>query len=174
MVPGLPGMDRARPRGGEKRSAARLGDRLGAVVAALVRGHAWLVERTSLYTRTVLGITAAICLALLIFGVGEAWLDYRLHAQVQQVQAQNDRLRQDTAATLRQAEWAESPGAIEDAARAMGYARPGEQPVVIVTTTPTTTPLPAPAPPARQTAGQTSQQQRTSGLVSPLQILFGG
>jgi cell division protein FtsB len=156
---------------------------LGEAAAAVARWYAWLVARTTLYTRSVLGITAAICLALLIFGAGEAWLNHQVHVRVEQVQRQNARLRQDTATTLRQAEWAESAGAIEDAARAMGYARPGEQPVVIVVAkptatpkaTPTQTPLPAPAPAPKASAPlSTDQRTQTGSLISPPQILFGG
>jgi cell division protein FtsB len=109
-------------------------------VAAVAAWYAWLVARTSLYTRFVLGITAAICLALLVFGADEAWVRHRVDVRTQQVESENDQLKQDTAATVRQAEWAESAAAIEDEARAMGYARPGEQPIVIVTATPTSAP----------------------------------
>jgi hypothetical protein len=101
------------------------------------------VARTTLYTRTVLWVTALICCALAVFSASEAWLSYHLAARIQQTQAENAHLQHDALITTRRAAWAESPEAIEDAARALGYARPGEHPVVIVVASHT-----AAAPPA--------------------------
>jgi cell division protein FtsB len=174
----VPAVDRQRGRGGEGHRVQRPARVLGTAVSAVMRWYTWLAARTTLYTRSVLGVTAAICLALLIFGASEAWLNHQIHVQVQQVQSANARLRQDTASTLRQAAWAESPAAIEGEARAMGYARPGEQPVVIVTAQPTSTPLPTPTPTAtpsgQHATGQSGPSGQARDIVSPLQILFGG
>jgi cell division protein FtsB len=173
-----PSVDRQRGRDWEGYRVQRPARGLGVAASAVTRWYTWLAVRTTLYTRSVLGVTAAICLALLIFGASEAWLNLQIHVRVQQVQSANARLRQDTATTLRQAAWAESPAAIEGEARAMGYARPGEQPVVIVTAQPTTTPPPAPAPSptpsGQRPSGQSGQSGQARDQISPLQILFGG
>jgi cell division protein FtsB len=149
----------------------------GALVA-VARWYAWLVARTTLYTRFVLGISAAICLALLVFGADEAWLAHRIADHIRQVESQNARLRQDTTATLAQAQWAESDAAVEGAARAMGYALPGEQVVVIVTPRPgaAAQPTPAPAPPpAGSLAGDlASGSGQVRDSLNPFTIIFGG
>jgi hypothetical protein len=169
-----------RRRAGSGRSPATLGRRLADAVTAVARWYAWLVERTTLYTRFALGISAAICLALVVFGADEAWLAHRIDVHIQQVESQNARLLQDTAATLAQARWAESDAAIETEARAMGYARPGEHVVVIATPQPTATPLPTPAAaPAPHSAGSlVSRLAAGNGpyrdSLSPFTIIFGG
>ncbi|HEY7781430.1 MAG TPA: hypothetical protein VIC85_14575 [Ktedonobacterales bacterium] len=99
--------------------------------------------RGSLGTRTLRWGTAAICLALLAATLGEAWVNLRLHSEIQAASAQNAWLRRDTQATRRQVDQASAPGTIEDEARARGYIRPGDQPVVVAAT------QPGAAPPAR-------------------------
>ncbi len=122
----------------------------------LAAWRARYLSRMPLYTRTLLWITAAICAALLAFTASEAWVNIELQRQIHQTEVQNARLRQDTTATERRAAWAESPGTIEDEARAMGYARPGEQPVVVAASQPAQ-PAPAPAPhPTRSTSAGTT------------------
>ena len=173
-----PFTDSQRTRRGAQWTAPPVANALARTVATAARWYAWLAERTTLYTRFVLGVSVAICLALVMFGAGEAWYSHRIEMHIQQVESQNARLRADTAATLVQVTWAESDTAIEGAARAMGYARPGEQPVVIVTPRPAPVPLPAPAPAPLPTgslaAALDSASQQAGGKVSPFQFLFGG
>jgi cell division protein FtsB len=107
------------------------------------------VSRTTLYTRTVLLATAGICAALVFATLSEAWINYQLRQQVGQAQAANARLQQDATATARQINWAESPGAIENAARARGYVRPGEQAVAVAAATPARSTSSAHAPAAK-------------------------
>jgi cell division protein FtsB len=127
------------------------------------------VSRTTLYTRTLLWITGAICVALLVFTASEAWVGHRLQQQVLQAQAENARLRQDALATTQRATRAEAPGTIEDEARAMGYARPGEQPVAIATTA---QPPAAPTPRSARAAGGSGAQP--GSWLGWWQNLFGG
>jgi cell division protein FtsB len=142
----------------------------GRQAALRVRGklagwHTGYVSRVPFYSRTLLWITAAICAALLIFTGSEAWVNFQMQRQIEQARVQNAWLRQDTATTERRAAWAESPGTIEDEARALGYARPGEQAVVVAASPPaqpaaasmpTPAPAPAPTPTASASPGTTA------------------
>jgi cell division protein FtsB len=101
------------------------------------RWSQWYVPRTTLYTRTVVWATAAICAALIVATLSEAWVNYRLQQQVRQAQAANAQIQQDSTATAGRIAQAESPATIEDEARARGYVRPGEQAVVIAGSQPT-------------------------------------
>jgi cell division protein FtsB len=89
------------------------------------------LSRTTLYTRTVLWATAAVCAALIVATLSEAWVNYRLEQQVGQAQAANAQTRQDMATTTQRIASAESPATIEAEARARGYVRPGEHAVAI-------------------------------------------
>ncbi|GAC1456138.1 MAG: hypothetical protein PVSMB4_16430 [Ktedonobacterales bacterium] len=104
------------------------------------------LSRATLFTRTVLWVTAAVCASLVIGTLSEAWVNYRLQQQVRQVRAENAWLRQDAQTTAGRVAWAESPQTVEDEARARGYARPGDRPVVIASTSQTAQPAAAPAP----------------------------
>lgn len=97
-------------------------------------------QRPAALTRALaLWATLALCVALLV-GVGsELWTGYQLQRQVAQTQAQNAALQRDIARTQRGAIQAQSPASVERTARAWGYARPGETPVVIAAPTPTAT-----------------------------------
>ncbi|HEX9413339.1 MAG TPA: hypothetical protein VF916_07525 [Ktedonobacterales bacterium] len=98
-------------------------------VAAWYQRH---LARMTLCSRTLAVATTAICAALLFAILSQAWVNDRLQQQVRQAQVENARLRADILATTRRAAWAEAPATIEDEARAIGYIRPGEQAVVIV------------------------------------------
>ncbi len=138
-----------------RRSSSRLwwlhhtARRVGSGVRDRTAGwHQSYLSRTTLYTRTVLWVTVAVCAALVLFTASETWVNLRLRQQVSQVKLENQRLRLDATATDRKAAWAESPATIEDEARSIGYARPGDQPVVIATrpSQPSAAPAPSTAP----------------------------
>jgi cell division protein FtsB len=109
-------------------------------------------ERTTLYTRTLALAAMALCTALLFAGGSQALVNQRLANQVRAEQAANARLRADIASTTRHLAWATAPATIEAEARALGYIRPGERAMVIVSpasVTPVAAPSSsgAPAPP---------------------------
>lgn len=139
------------------------------VSTRLAGWRAGYVSRLPVYSRTVLWISAAVCAALLVFTGSEAWVNFQLQRQIHQAQARNTWLRQDTTATERRAGWAESPGTIEDEARAMGYARPGEHAVVVAASQPT--------PPATASA-PTPTPSASAGSEAPWndwwRLIFGG
>ncbi len=93
--------------------------------------------RTTLASRTLFWALLAICAALLVATLSEAWVRHGVEVQVEQTQAQNAALQRDTTATRQAIATAESPAAIEAKARAWGYIRPGDVPVIVVTPTPT-------------------------------------
>ena len=140
--------------------------------ARLARLGAWSVPvpRTTLYTRTVLWATAAICAALIVATLSEAWVNYRLQQQVGQAQAANAQTRQDMAATARRIAWAESPTTIEEEARARGYVRPGEHAVAIAGG--------QPGQPATASRGRKTAASHGSGPAGHWldwwRLLFGG
>ncbi len=94
--------------------------------------------RPAALTRALLvWATVALCVALLVGAGSERWTAYQLQRQVAQTQTQNVALKRDIARTQRATIQAQSPAAIERAARAWGYTRDGETPVVIAAPTPT-------------------------------------
>ena len=111
---------------------ARVGHQLPSVRTCVAAWYQRYLARMTLYSRTLAVATAAICAALLFAILSQAWVNDRLQQQVRQAQVENARLRADILATTRRAAWAEAPATIEDEARAIGYIRPGEQAVVIV------------------------------------------
>ena len=135
-------------------------------------GFSRCLSGTTLYTRTLLGVTAAVCVALLLATASEVWVGSRVQRQVEQVQLANQHLRQDAALTARQTAWAEAPGTIEDEARAMGYVRPGEHAFVIATPQPAAASTPAPA--RSPAAGSAAQGARQAGWLDWLSRFFGG
>lgn len=87
----------------------------------------------------VVWVTLALCGALLV-GVGvEYWLRANLERQVAQTQTQNDTLQHDITRTRYATTQAQASATIEREARAWGYTRPGETPIVIAAPTPTPT-----------------------------------
>jgi cell division protein FtsB len=118
------------------------------------------LARTTLYTRTLVLATAALCGALLFATGSQALVNHRLAGQVSAAQADNARLRADIAATNRRLAWASAPATIEAAARVRGYLRPGERAMVIV---------PAPTDPRA-----TAPNARPDPASDWWRILFGG
>ena len=91
--------------------------------------------RPTIGSRTItLWVTMAICVALLVATAGEVWARISVERQVAQTQSQNARIRQDIHTTQQQVTQANSPATIEREARAWGYVRPGETPVIIAPT----------------------------------------
>src|SRR5260221_3951373 len=110
----------------------RVGHQLSSARARVAAWYQRHLARMTLCSRTLAVATTAICAALLFAILSQAWVNDRLQQQVRQAQVENARLRADILATTRRAAWAEAPATIEDEARAIGYIRPGEQAVVIV------------------------------------------
>jgi hypothetical protein len=162
------GMPIRRPLRRLERLSRWLGHLTAVRIAYPVRWCLRQLVRTTLLTRTVLGTTAAICGALLVATLSEAWVTYRLEQQVSQAQAANAWLRHDASATARQVVWAQAPQTIEDEARARGYVRPGDQPVVIAAGQAAPA-MPAPARPARANGGGLTGQ-----WPDWWQLFFGG
>lgn len=117
---------------------------------ALANWRARHPARGSLRAQTLRWGTAAICLALLAATLGETWVNLSLQGEIRAAAAQNTWLRRDTQATERQVSQASAPGTIEDEARARGYIRPGDQPVVVAAS------QPGAAPPVRASASRPS------------------
>lgn len=90
------------------------------------------LDGATLYVRMVLGITAALCLALLAGTLNEAHVAAGLRAQAGQTASANARLRADITTTMRLALAAESDATIVREAHQMGYFLPGEPWVVTV------------------------------------------
>lgn len=87
--------------------------------------------RASLVQRTLLWAMLVICATLLVATVSEAWAHADAQARVQAAQAHNAALRRDIQTTQRNIQIAQSPDTIEHQARAWGYSRPGEHPIVV-------------------------------------------
>lgn len=106
-------------------------ERQGIIEAQPPRG-ASRPPRTSLATRTLLWAAIVICGALLVATLSEAWTRSGVDAQVAAAQARNAALRQDVANTQRAIQQAQSPATIERTARAWGYIRPGDHPILVI------------------------------------------
>lgn len=89
--------------------------------------------------RTLQLVVLAICVALLIATAAEAWVRHGVEQQVAAAQARNAALQRDIVTTQRSITIAQQPATIEREARAWGYIRAGDHPVVV-------TGGPAPAP----------------------------
>ena len=74
---------------------------------------------------------ALICLALLAATGAERWTLWQEQQTVTQTQHENARLERDIAQTRQAVSQAQTPDAIERAARHLGYIRPGDTPVII-------------------------------------------
>lgn len=95
--------------------------------------HALRATRAALIQRTLLWAMLVICATLLVATVSEAWAHADAQARVQAARAHNAALRRDVETTQRAIQVAQSPDAIERQARAWGYSRPGEHPIVVAT-----------------------------------------
>ena len=89
-------------------------------------------DRPSLAQRTLLWAVLVICASLLIATGSEAWVRAGVERQVAAAQARNAALQRDVAATGQAIVVARSPDTIEREARAWGYIRPGDHPVLVV------------------------------------------
>lgn len=101
-----------------------------------------------LRTRLIIWGTAAICGLLILATLGEVWTVHLLNQQIaaneqtnQQLQGQNQQIS-NTVQQLQQA------STIEQEARKLGFIFPGDQPVIVVTTTPQQAPAPQATPPS--------------------------
>jgi len=124
------------------RSTRRAGRR-----ADLARGpQPWNRRRragTPLLSRTIIWGTAAICVALLIGTLGEAWFGYRMNQRVEAQQAQNAQLQAQNVQLQAQARRLNQADVIEAEARQrFDYIRPGDQPVAVIPVADTPTPTP--------------------------------
>lgn len=81
--------------------------------------------------KPMLLIGALICLALLTAIGAERWTLWQEQQAVAQTHAENQRLQRDTEQAQQAAAQAQTPDAIERAARNMGFIFPGDTPVII-------------------------------------------
>ncbi len=106
-----------------------------AVGLAETAGHS-RARRNSLFTQTVIWVTGLICLALLLGSLGQAWSNSQLMQRVQATQQQTQQLQAQHDSLARLANYYKDPFVIESEARQeLGYIRPGEHPLVIVSST---------------------------------------
>ncbi|MEO7001072.1 MAG: septum formation initiator family protein [Ktedonobacterales bacterium] len=90
------------------------------------------VPHARLGTHALLWVTLAICVALLVATASETWTRSSIERQAAQTRAQNIAIQQDTHQTQQEIAVAKSPATIEREARAWGYIRHGDTPVLIV------------------------------------------
>lgn len=123
-------------------------------------------RRQSLFTRTILWVTGLVCAALLLATIAQAWSNSQLNERLQTEQQKLQQLR-DTNASLKQGvDHYKDPAVVEREARdQLGYARPGEQVVMIVPSGNTT-------PPRTQQHSQTQPQQ--GFWLDWWRLFFGG
>ncbi len=90
-------------------------------------------RRTSLFTKTVIWITALVCTAFLLATLAQAWSNSTLMEKVQQEQHALKQVQIEHNHLQKAAEHYKDPAVIESEARQqLGYIRPGEQAVVII------------------------------------------
>ncbi|HAH00782.1 MAG TPA: hypothetical protein DCL75_18450 [Ktedonobacter sp.] len=90
-------------------------------------------KRGSLFTQTIIWVTGLICLALLFGSLAQAWSNSSLMQRVQSAQQQTQQLQDKHDTLVRLAGYYKDPFVIESEARQqLGYVRPGEHPVVII------------------------------------------
>jgi cell division protein FtsB len=101
-------------------------------------------RRSSLFTQTIIWITGLICLAFLLGTLAQAWSNSKLMQDVQKAQQQLQQVQDQNAHLQRQADYYKDPFVIESEARQqLGYIRPGEHPIIIVSSTSPTQPTTA-------------------------------
>lgn len=93
-------------------------------------------NRGSLVQRTLLWAVLVICASLAVATASEAWTRHGIEQQVAAARERNAALQRDVTATQRAVQAAQSPAAIEREARAWGYIRAGDHPVIVVTQAP--------------------------------------
>jgi cell division protein FtsB len=90
-------------------------------------------RRNSLFTHTVMWVTGLICIALLLGTLAQAWSNSHLMQQVQIAQQQLYQLQSNHSRLTQQVDHYQNPAVIENEARQqLGYVRPGEQPVIVM------------------------------------------
>ena len=93
-------------------------------------------RRSSLFTQTVIWVTGLVCLALLLGSLAQAWSNSELMQRVQATQQQTQQLQAHHDDLSRLVNYYKDPFVIESEARQqLGYVRPGENPVVVVSST---------------------------------------
>lgn len=90
-------------------------------------------RKKSLFTHTVLWVTGLVCLAFLLAALAQAWSNSHLVQQVQTEQQRLQQLQQQHDRLAQQASYYKDPVVVENEARQqLGYVRPGEHPIVVV------------------------------------------
>src|SRR5436305_161845 len=90
-------------------------------------------RRTSFFTHTLLWTTSLICIALLLGSLAQAWSNSLLMKQVQDAQQKYTQLKTQNVQLKNQIEQYKDPAVIESEARQqLGYIRPGEHAIIIV------------------------------------------
>ena len=94
------------------------------------------VRRSSLFTQTVIWVTGLICLALLLSSLAQAWSNSQLMQRVTSAQQQYQQIQDKHDYLTKLANYYKDPFVIESEARQqLGYVRPGEYPVIIISST---------------------------------------
>jgi cell division protein FtsB len=90
-------------------------------------------RHSSLFTRTVIWITGLVCLAFLLGTLAQAWSNNRLMQSVRQAQQQQQQAQSYNASLQKRAVHYRDPAVIaREARQELGYIRPGEHAVIIV------------------------------------------
>ena len=90
-------------------------------------------RRQSLFTQTVIWVTGLICLSFLLATLAQAWSNSQLMQRVQVAQQQMQQLQQHHDALSQAAKYYNNPFVVESEARQqLGYVRPGEHSVIIL------------------------------------------
>jgi cell division protein FtsB len=90
-------------------------------------------RKKSLFTHTVLWVTGLVCLAFFLAALAQAWSNSHLVQQLQGEQQHLQQLQQQHDRLVKQAAYYKDPVVLESEARQqLGYIRPGEKPVVVV------------------------------------------
>jgi cell division protein FtsB len=116
-----------------RRTASRREELAGAAAASRD-------PKPSLLARTIIWTTAALCGLLILATIGEVWTVHRLNQQVTASQQTANQLQSQNQAIATSIQQLQQPGTIEQEARKLGYIYPGDQPVVIVSSSPTSAP----------------------------------
>ncbi len=90
-------------------------------------------RRSSLFTQTVIWVTALICMAFLLGTLAQAWSNSQSAQQVQAAQQQLQSIQRHHSELVKASSHYQDPSVVESEARQqLGYTRPGEHPVIIV------------------------------------------
>ncbi len=147
----------SRPEGSNPNVTSAIG--LGET-AGLMRAR-----RSSLFTRTIIWITGLICLALLLGSLVQAWSNNQLMQQVRAARQQAQQAQAHHDALGKLVDHYKDPFVIESEARQqLGYVRPGEHPVVIVSA----------SEPGTQNTAHTAASAPTNGFWQAWWNIFFG